>query len=117
MVRRDPRLPRLRRPLLTAAANDQWVGADVHTNTVEGIWSLFKRSIVGSYHHLSAKHLPAYLDEISFRYNNRDKPYLFRDTLVTLLGAEAMPYQELIREKVSESTLRRRVKRAQTVMA
>lgn len=93
-----------------AHKQEEWVRADVHTNTVEGVWSLLKRSIVGSYHHLSAKHLPAYLDEISFRYNNRDNPYLFRDTLMALIGAEAMPYQELIREKVSESTLRRRAR-------
>ncbi len=69
---------------------------------------LLKRSIVGSYHQLSAKHLPAYLDEISFKYNNRDNPYLFRDRVMALIGAEAMPYQELIREKVSESTMYRR---------
>jgi transposase-like protein len=47
----------------------EWVRADVHTNTVEGVWSLFKRSIVGSYHQLSVKHLPAYLDEMEFRFS------------------------------------------------
>lgn len=88
--------------------SEEWVRADVHTNQIEGVWSLLKRSIVGSYHQLSAKHLPAYLDEVSFRYNNRDNAYLFRDTLMALIGAEAMPYQELIREKVSESTIYRR---------
>jgi hypothetical protein len=74
----------------------EWVQADVHTNTIEGVWSLFKRSVVGSYHHLSAKHLPAYLDEIAFRFNNRDNPYLFRDTLLKLIGSENLPYQQLI---------------------
>jgi len=87
---------------------EEWVRADVHTNQIEGVWSLLKRSIVGSYHQLSAKHLPAYLDEVSFRYNNRANQYLFRDTLMALVGAETMPYQELIREKVSNSTLYRR---------
>jgi hypothetical protein len=75
---------------------DEWVRADVHTNTVENVWSLLKRSIVGSYHHLSARHLPAYLDEMTFRFNNRDNPYLFRDTLMKLLGAETLHYKELI---------------------
>ncbi len=93
--------------------SEEWVRADVHTNQIEGVWSLLKRSIVGSYHHLSAKHLPAYLDEISFRYNNRHNEYLFRDTIMVLIGAETMPYQELIREKVSESTLRRRAQSVQ----
>jgi len=74
----------------------QWVQADVHTNTIEGVWSLFKRSLIGSYHHLSVKHLPAYLDEMAFRYNNRDNEYLFRDTLMRLIDAERMPYAELI---------------------
>jgi len=46
---------------------NEYVRANVHTNTVEGVWSLFKRSIVGSYHQLSVKHMPAYLDEVSFR--------------------------------------------------
>lgn len=90
---------------------EEWVRADVHTNQIEGVWSLLKRSIVGSYHQLSAKHLPAYLDEISFRYNNRENEYLFCDTLMALLESETMPYQELIREKLSESTRRRRAKK------
>lgn len=41
-------------------------------------------------------------------YNNREKEYLFGGTLIGLLGGEAMSYQELIREKVSEFTLYRR---------
>jgi transposase-like protein len=75
---------------------DEWVRADVHTQSIEGVWSLFKRSIVGSYHQLSTKHLPAYLDEMSFRFNNRDNPFLFRDTLVRLLNAETLRYAELV---------------------
>lgn len=63
-----------------------------------GVWSLFKRSIVGSYLQLSVKHLPAYLDEMSFRFNNRDNPYLFRDTMRRLLDAETLRYSELVAE-------------------
>jgi transposase-like protein len=74
----------------------QWVQADVHTNTIEGVWSLFKRSLVGSYHHMSVKHLPAYLDEMAWRYNERENPYLFRDTLTRLIEADGMTYAELI---------------------
>lgn len=73
----------------------QWVHAKVHTNTVEGIWSLFKRSIVGSYHKISAKHLPVYLDEAAFRYNNRDNDFMFRDTILKLIETEALGYQKL----------------------
>lgn len=57
-----------------------------------------------------------YLDKTAFRHNNRDNPYLFRDTLITLVGAEAMPYQELIRTKVSESTIYKQ-RRAQKALA
>ena len=74
----------------------EWVQGDVHTQTMEDVWSLFKRSVIGSYHHLSVKHLQAYLDELAFRYNNRENAYLFRDTLLALIGADAMPYAELI---------------------
>jgi hypothetical protein len=68
----------------------------VDTNSVEGVWSLFKRSLVGSYHQLSTKHLDAYLDEFTFRFNNRQNPYLFRDTLLALIAEDALPYKELV---------------------
>lgn len=65
-------------------------------NTIESVWSLFKRSIIGSYHHISVKHLPAYLDELEFRFNNRENPYLFRDTLLVLVRGDALPYRTLV---------------------
>jgi transposase len=48
-----------------------YVIGDVHTNTVEGFWSLIKRGIGGVYHSVSQKYLQTYLDEYSFRYNRR----------------------------------------------
>jgi hypothetical protein len=54
-----------------------------------------KRSVVGSYHQLSAKHLPAYVDEFQFRFNNRHNEYLFRDTLMKLLSSANIEYKEL----------------------
>ena len=75
----------------------EWVRpGDVHTNTIEGVWALMKRSIAGSYPKLSQKHLQAYLDELSWRYNGRDNPNLFRDTLLELLKAEALGYKKLV---------------------
>ena len=55
------------------AVNHQetYVDGDVHTNGVENVWSLFKRGIVGVYHKVSAKYLPLYLNEFSYRFNNR----------------------------------------------
>lgn len=44
---------------------------EMHTNSIEGYWSLFQRSIIGIYHSVSPKHLQAYCDESTFRYNTR----------------------------------------------
>ncbi len=75
---------------------EEWVRGDVHTNTIESAWSLFDRAVIGSYHKLSRKHLPAYLQEFEFRFNNRGNPYLFRDTLLALIRADALPYERLV---------------------
>jgi transposase len=49
-----------------------YVSGDVHTNTIEGFWSLTKRGISGVYHSVSSKHLQGYLNEYAWRYLNRD---------------------------------------------
>jgi len=48
-----------------------YVVGNIHTNTIEGFWSLLKRGIGGVYHSVSAKHLQAYVNEYAFRYNHR----------------------------------------------
>lgn len=48
-----------------------YVMGDIHTNTIEGFWSLIKRGIGGVYHSVSEKYLQSYLDEYSYRYNRR----------------------------------------------
>lgn len=73
----------------------QYAHGDVHTNTVESAFSLLKRGIVGTWHKVDAKHLPAYLDEMCFRFNNRKNPYLFRDTLTKLVNTTNLEYKEL----------------------
>jgi transposase-like protein len=54
-------------------SKDEFIRGNVHTNTVEGYFSLLKRGIYGIYHSVSPKHLQAYCDEFSFRYNIRKK--------------------------------------------
>jgi transposase-like protein len=49
----------------------EYVRGEVHTNTAENYFSILKRGIDGTYHHVSAAHLPRYLSEFDFRYNNR----------------------------------------------
>jgi transposase-like protein len=69
------------------------------TQTVESAFSLFKRSILGSFHQISEKHVDRYLDEFEFRNNNRKNPYQFRDVLLRLMDAKAMPYSELTEQR------------------
>lgn len=74
---------------------EEWVRGKVHTNTAESVWSLLDRSIIGAYHHVSAKHLDSYCGELEWRFNNRGNPYLFRDTLVKLLAPGNLEYKQL----------------------
>jgi hypothetical protein len=60
-----------------AHAEGQYVVGAIHTNTIEGFWSIFKRGIVGSFHKVSEKYLPLYIAEFQFRYNNRHNPEIF----------------------------------------
>jgi len=58
-----------------AVAHSQKVyvsAGDIHTNSIEGFWSQLKRSIDGTYHHVTAEHLQGYVDEYSFRYSHRN---------------------------------------------
>ena len=72
-----------------------YVDGDITTNGIECAFSLLKRGIIGSWHKVSAKHLSAYLDEMTFRFNNRDNPFLFRDTLLKLIEAPVLEYKKL----------------------
>ena len=71
-------------------------GGDVHTNTIEGVWSLFKRSIVGSFHKASVKHIDRYLDELEWKYSNRDNDHIFVDTLRRRVNTEQLTYNRLV---------------------
>jgi len=59
-----------------------YVSGDVHTNTIEGFWSLVKRGIGGVYHAVSAKHLQGYLNEYAWRYNHRNGGRMMFETLL-----------------------------------
>ncbi|MGC1225797.1 MAG: IS1595 family transposase [Candidatus Sulfotelmatobacter sp.] len=70
-------------------------GLTVTTNAIESAFSLFKRGVVGTWHKVSVKHLPAYLQEMTFRFNNRKNKFLFRDTLMQMLASDNLEYKEL----------------------
>jgi transposase-like protein len=67
----------------------QYVSGDIHTNTIEGFWSLLKRGIIGQYHKVSITHLQKYVDEFAFRYNNRKNIEVFNLTINNALGIVA----------------------------
>jgi len=69
-------------------AEEIYVAGDVHTNTIEGFWSLLKRGIGGVYHSVSTKHLQGYLNEYTFRYNHRKDE---RPMFLTMLSGVFAP--------------------------
>jgi transposase-like protein len=72
-----------------------YVEGEIHTNTVESAFSLLKRGIIGTWHKISAKHLQAYLDEMTFRFDRRKRPDLFIDTLRHMITAPVLGFDKL----------------------
>lgn len=64
-------------------AKGEYVRGLVHTANLDSFWSLFKRGIMGSFHHVSKAYLPLYLNEFSFRHNARHNPDAFAQLLTT----------------------------------
>jgi transposase-like protein len=78
-----------------------YVQGDVYTNTVESAFSLLKRGIMGTWHKISAKHLAAYLEEMTFRFNRRKNQDIFIDTLRHMITADPMTFEELTEDKTA----------------
>jgi transposase-like protein len=62
-------------------ARGQYVVGAVHTQTIEGFWSLIKRGMIGTFHKVSHKYLPLYVAEFQFRYNNRENADIFGEAI------------------------------------
>ena len=77
-------------------SEEVWVVGDVHTNSIESVWSLFKRSIIGAFHKMSVKHMDRYLEELEWRFNNRDNPHIFMYTLKRIVRTDPMTFRELV---------------------
>jgi transposase-like protein len=76
-----------------------YVDGNITTNGIESAFSLFKRSVIGSFHKISIKHLHRYLSEFETRFNARKADDRFNPTLRAMLGIEPMPYAELTAEE------------------
>ncbi len=59
----------------------EYVRGTVHTNNIENFWSLLKRGVIGTYHNVSKKYLPLYLNEFAWRFNNRKNPDIFKSAI------------------------------------
>ena len=82
--------------LVVEHGTKEYVRGSAHTNSIESAFSLFKRGLRGSWHKLSAKHLQAYLEEMTFRFNRRKNPNLFIDTLRHMVTAPVLTFQKLV---------------------
>jgi len=68
-------------------SKEKYAKGDIYTNTIEGFFSQMKRSIDGTYHSVSKKHLQSYVDEFSYQYNQRlSFVPAFQDLLSRLCG-------------------------------
>lgn len=58
------------------------MNGEVHVSFVENAWSLFKRGLVGIFHHVSTKYLQDYLDEYAFRYSHRHEKRMLMELVI-----------------------------------
>ncbi len=65
------------------------------------VWSQFTRFIVGAFHQISKKHLDRYIEEMEWRFNNRNKPHMFRDAVKRILTNDPLRYRELVDKKAA----------------
>lgn len=77
----------------------EWVRGDVHTQSIDGFWGLLKRGVIGTYHQVSIKHLDRYVQEFSYRFNNRQNQELFTITVACLALGIPLPYAALVGAK------------------
>ena len=80
-------------------SDEEYVRGLIHTNGIESVWSVFKRSIHGTWHHVSFKHLQRYIDEAAFRLNEGNCEVDTLDRMQAVAGGmtgKRIPYRELV---------------------
>jgi transposase-like protein len=77
----------------------EYVRGPIHTNSVESAFSLLRRGVIGSFHLISIKHLQNYLNEFSYRFNRRNDPDAFIETLRRMCGFPPLTFETLTSEK------------------
>ena len=82
---------------LNHSAN-QYVDGMAHTNGIESVWAVLKRGLMGTFHHVSVKHLDRYVGEFTFRLNEGNCQVDTKDRMAALFGAmpgKTITYREL----------------------
>jgi len=74
----------------------EYVNQDSYTNTIEGVFSHFKRMIIGIYHHISEKHIERYTDMFCYRFNTRNLSESDRMKMLFTMTSEKLSYKTLI---------------------
>jgi transposase-like protein len=82
----------------------EYVRGDVYTNSIESVFSLFKRGLVGQYHKLSAKHLQRYLREFEYRFNRRNDADVFIETVRRLCNFKPLRFADLTSDPETASS-------------
>ncbi|CAN5446800.1 IS1595 family transposase [soil metagenome] len=80
---------------------DEYVRGDIHTNSIEGAFGLFKRMVFGIYNQITPKHLDRYCDEFTYRYNSRKLKDADRFALTLSKIEGKLPYKILVHGKSS----------------
>jgi transposase-like protein len=81
----------------------EYVRGEVHTGTIDGYWGLLKRSIIGSFHRVSIKHLHRYLSESEFKWNNRRNQEVFATVILGLVIGTALRYKMLTGPEIPDA--------------
>lgn len=81
----------------------EYVDGEAHSNTIESFWALFKRGYMGTYHHMSPKHLQRYVNEFTYRYNNRDVHFmdLFYGVVRNVASNDKLTYKVLTNDQAA----------------
>jgi transposase-like protein len=80
----------------------EYVRGDVTTNSIESVFSLFKRGVIGQFHQLSGKHLHRYLAEFEYRFNRRNDADVFIQTVRRLCGFKPLRFADLTSDPLPE---------------
>ncbi len=85
-----------------AHGRGEYVRGEAHTNSIESVWALLKRQIIGTHHWVSSKHLQKYVNEMAWRFNRRDMKPSPRMNAIFACVEGRLTYKALRRDEQKE---------------